>query len=241
MPLADPLLLACTQITTWLGARLLTTASAFFFARDARLFVVTSRHVLFDAPSQHQPDSIGLTLHTDAADLTRVANVALPLYEQGRSRWRQGEDSGGPIDVAAIEVDRALLPAGVQIQAFDLSHLQARLEEIVLGTPLLVVGFPLGFHDTRHHLPVARQGAVASAFGVRFQGQGCFLTDARTHRGMSGAPVVMRAAASRAPLNVTLLGVHSSRMDMSSRDLAQDDTLGLNLAWYADILITLTD
>jgi hypothetical protein len=99
----------------------------------------------------------------------------------------------------------------------------------------------LGFHDTLHHLPVARVGAVASAFGVRFQGQGCFLTDARTHRGMSGAPVVMRSTASRAPLHATLLGVHSSRMDMSSRDLAQDDTLGLNLAWYADILITLTE
>ncbi|MCA3219507.1 MAG: trypsin-like peptidase domain-containing protein [Burkholderiales bacterium] len=241
MVLADPLLLACTQVSTWLGARLLTTASGFFFTRDARLFVVTSRHVLFDAPTQHMPDAIGLTLHTDAADLTRVASIAVPLYENGRARWRQGEDSGGAIDVAAIEVDRALLPAGVQIETFGPAHLQARLEEVALGTPLLVVGFPLGFHDTRHYLPVARHGAVASAFGVRFQGQGCFLTDARTHRGMSGAPVVMRATASPEPLNAMLLGVHSSRMDMSSRDLAQDDTLGLNLAWYADILVTLTE
>jgi hypothetical protein len=28
-------------------------------------------------------------------------------------------------------------------------------------------------------------------------------------------------------------------MDMSSRDLAHDDSLGLNVAWYADILLTL--
>jgi predicted nucleic acid-binding Zn ribbon protein len=35
---------------------------------------------------------------------------------------------------------------------------------------------------------------VASAFGMRFQGLGYFLTDARTHRGTSGAPVVMRNA-----------------------------------------------
>jgi hypothetical protein len=28
---------------------------------------------------------------------------------------------------------------------------------------------------------------------------------------------------------------------MGSRDLKQDESLGLNCAWYADILLTLTD
>ncbi|MFN3496459.1 MAG: serine protease, partial [Hydrogenophaga sp.] len=37
-----------------------------------------------------------------------------------------------------------------------------------------------------------------------------------------------------------LLGVHSSRMDMGDRDLVLDESLGLNCAWYADILMTLT-
>jgi hypothetical protein len=37
-----------------------------------------------------------------------------------------------------------------------------------------------------------------------------------------------------------LLGVHSSRMDMGNRDLVLDESLGLNCAWYADILLTLT-
>jgi transposase-like protein len=37
-----------------------------------------------------------------------------------------------------------------------------------------------------HHMPVVRQAAVASSFGLRFGGQGYFLTDARTHRGTSG-------------------------------------------------------
>jgi hypothetical protein len=38
-----------------------------------------------------------------------------------------------------------------------------------------------------------------------------------------------------------LLGVHSARMDMKTRDLEQDESLGLNCAWYADILMTLTE
>jgi hypothetical protein len=29
-------------------------------------------------------------------------------------------------------------------------------------------------------------------------------------------------------------------MDMSTRDQAQDESLGLNCAWYADVLVTLT-
>jgi hypothetical protein len=34
--------------------------------------------------------------------------------------------------------------------------------------------------------------------------------------------------------------VHSARLDMRTRDLEQDESLGLNCAWYADILMTLT-
>ncbi len=39
----------------------------------------------------------------------------------------------------------------------------------------------------------------------------------------------------------TLLGVHSSTIDIGSRDFQVDETLGLNNAWYADILMTLTE
>ena len=37
-----------------------------------------------------------------------------------------------------------------------------------------------------------------------------------------------------------LLGVHSTRMDMRTRDLVKDESLGLNCAWYADVLKVLT-
>ena len=87
-----------------------------------------------------------------------------------------------------------------------------------------------------------RQAVVASAFGMRFQGQGYFLTDARTHRGTSGAPVVLRNAAADGSeaLPWKLLGVHSASLDMKDRDRVQDETLGLNCAWYADMLMTLS-
>ncbi len=241
--MTEPLLLTAAPIATFAGARLLTRASGFFFERDGRLYLVTSRHVLIDEPSGHHPDRIEVELHVDAANLTRSTGLSILLYRDGRADWRQGCDPSGEIDVAALEIDRRALPPTALLHAFTPAHLQASLDEIGVGSALLIVGFPLGFHDTLHHLPVVRQAIVASSFGLRFQGQGYFLTDARTHRGTSGAPVVMRAPAADTHLGDLpwkLLGVHSGRLDMLSRDVAQDESLGLNCTWYADILLTLT-
>jgi S1-C subfamily serine protease len=236
----EPLLLTTARVTTFDGQRVLTGASGFFFERDERLFLVTSRHVVIDEPSGHHPNRIEIEFHTDERNLTLAGSLSVLLFEDGRSIWRQGTDSGGEIDVAVIELDRRALPASAVLRCFTPAHLQRSLDEVEVGTSLLVVGFPLGFHDTLHHLPVVRQAVIASSFGLRFQGQGFFLTDARTHRGTSGAPVVMRSAQAGAALPWKLLGVHSSRMDMRTRDLELDESLGLNCAWYADILLTLT-
>ena len=240
--MTEPLLLATTQISTFDGERLLTRATGFFFARGERLFVVTSRHVVIDEPSKHFPSRIEIELHTDADNLTRSIGLSMPLYHDGKSLWHQGEDPAGEIDVAVLEVERSALPETVLLRAFTPEHLQDSLDDIEAGSALLIVGFPLGFHDTLHHLPVVRQAVIASSFGLRFQGQGYFLTDARTHRGTSGAPVVMRdpTAHSDGELPWKLLGVHSARLDMRTRDLEEDESLGLNCAWYADIVMTLT-
>lgn len=236
----ESILLTTARVSTFDGERALTGASGFFFEREGRLFLVTSRHVVIDEPSQHHPSRLEVELHTDAANLTQSIGLSVLLYRDGKSIWRQGRDEGGEIDVAVLEIDRTALPAQVALHAFTPAHLQGTLDEVEVGTPVLVVGFPLGFHDALHHLPVVRQAAIASSFGLRFQGQGFFLTDARTHRGTSGAPVVMRAPGVEGSLPWKLLGVHSSRLDMGSRDLEQDESLGLNCAWYADILMTLT-
>jgi hypothetical protein len=142
-----------------------------------------------------------------------------------------------------MEMPSATLPVDAVLRAFDETHLEAREEGVAIGDGLTIVGFPLGFHDAVHHLAVTRSASVASAYGIRFQQRGCFLTDARTHRGSSGSPVVRRRA-NDASAAVTpcwqLLGVHSTRMDMRAGDQARDESLGLNCAWYADVLPALT-
>ena len=239
----DSLLLSAARIATFEHQRGLTNASGFFFERDQRLFLVTSRHVLIDEPTKHHPNRIEIELHTATADLGKSARFSLLLYQDGKSQWRQGTDSGGEIDVALIEIQRGALPENALLFAFTPEHLVPLTDAVEVGSSVLIVGFPLGFHDTLHHLPVVRQSVIASAFGMRFQGQGYFLTDARTHRGTSGAPVVMRDhhADGDAQLPWKLLGVHSARLDMADRDKVQDESLGLNCAWYADILMKLSE
>lgn len=235
----EPLLLTAARLTTFGPGGSLTGASSFFFQRDEKLFLVTSRHVLVDAPSGHFPDRIEIELHADADDLAKSIGFSMLLYRDSESVWRQGGDVSGAIDVAAIEIDRSALPRPTVYRAFTPEHLPNPSERIEAGDSILVVGFPLGFHDTWHHMPVVRQGAIASSYGLRFQGQGFFLTDARTHRGASGAPVVARASQKSVDPPWTLIGVHSTRFDVP-RDLEFDEALGLNCAWYADIVMTLT-
>jgi Trypsin-like peptidase domain len=239
----ESLPLAVTRVATMSGERQLTNATGFFFERDGRLYVVTNRHVVLDEPSKHHPDRVEIELHVNPENLGDTVQFSIPLYKEGKSTWREGMDSAGAIDVVALLLERDVLPKKMLYQAFKPEQLFRKLDQVEIGASVLIVGFPLGVYDTLHRLPVARQASVASSFGIRFQGKGCFLTDARLHRGTSGAPVVMRKLApgdGRKDFPWMLLGVHASRLDVVNRDSSQDESLDLNFAWYADILMTLT-
>ncbi|MGD9661865.1 MAG: serine protease [Porticoccaceae bacterium] len=239
----DSILLTTVRINTYFQQQFLTTATSFFFARDNRLFLVTSGHVMQDIATGHEPDRITVELHTNKENLAASTLFSIPLYRNGQPLWRQGQDNAGQIDIAVIEVNQGALPKGVNYATFTPANLINPSEYVEIGSSLLVVGFPLGFHDRLHHLPVVRHAIIASSYGLRFQGEGYFLTDARTHRGTSGSPVVLKHHGNiegNANVPWILLGIHSARLDVGTRDLSLDEALGLNCVWYADILMTLT-
>ena len=144
--------------------------------------------------------------------------------------------------MAVIEIDRAALPATTVYRAFTPRHLPGKLDEVEVGASLLMVGFPLGFHDTLHHMPVVRHAVLASLPSVfASRARATFSPTRAPIAGTSGAPVVMRLSEcdpAHGDLPWMLLGVHSARLDVGTRDLRLDEALGLNCAWYADILMT---
>ncbi len=158
----ESILLTAARVCTFERQRALTNASAFFFERGRRLFLVTSRHVMFDKQSKHFPDRIEVELHIDPENMAKSTGFSIPLYRNGKSIWRQGKDASGEIDVAVIEIERKALPQTAVYHAFTPKHLAGRFDQVEVGTSLLIVGFPLGFHDTLHHMPVVRQAASAS-------------------------------------------------------------------------------
>jgi trypsin-like peptidase len=239
----ESLLLATTRISAMHGDKNLSNATGFFFERDKRLFLVTNRHVVLNEATNHCPDHLEIELHIDPENVATTSKFLIPLYQQNTPLWCQATDVAGIIDVVVLELQRDALPKTVFLHAFSPAHLLEKLDEVEVGTPVIIVGFPLGFHDTLHHLPVARQAVVASAFGIRFQGNGYFLTAGRMHRGTSGAPVVVRTTtlSGRGKLAWALVGIHASRLDVTNRDDQEDERLDLNCTWYADILRTLTD
>ena len=235
----DPLLLRATRLTTYAGPREQMSASGFFYRSAERLFLVSNRRLLLDAAHDQRPDRIEIGVHIDPSELARHVVISLPLCREGVRQWREASD--GPEGIAALEIPADSLPAGAEVQAFDETHLELRGEQIMVGDALTIAGFPSGLHDTVHHLAVACSASMASAYGVRFQGLGCFLMDTRTRRGGSGSPVVRRRRLDGASAaSWQLIGVHSNRMDKCAGDRGDDQSLGLHGAWYADVLPALT-
>jgi hypothetical protein len=85
----ESLLLTAARVCTFEQQRLLTNASSFFFKRDERLFLVTTRHVMIDEPSNHFPDRIEIELHIDPDNMAKSTGFSIPLYRNGKSIWRQ--------------------------------------------------------------------------------------------------------------------------------------------------------
>ncbi|MCG6155438.1 hypothetical protein [Rubinisphaera margarita] len=165
--MVESLLLAVTRITTMMREKQLSCSTGFQFRRDERLYLVTNRHVVRDEPNNHQPDRLLIDLHPDPKNLAETSQFELPLYDGAAWRWIRAVDSTSEVDIVAIQIDTTKFPADAAYTCFTREHVSGNFERVEIGAELLIPGFPLGFHDEPHHLPVARHRVVASSFGLR--------------------------------------------------------------------------
>jgi len=238
---SEELFIRAVRVETWKDDALCTNASGFFYLDSGLLYLITNRHVVLNEVTNHSPDSLQLLLHTDGEDLTANERISIPLYQSGERQWLEHPTHGTAVDVVAVKIADPMMLSTHYLDAFQPTDILTEQQTLPPGQPVLIVGFPLGFNDTFHNLPILRQAAVASDFSHPFKGEPYFLTDARMHRGTSGAPVVARI---KCPTDVAghfedrwcLLGIHSAALDVSDRDPQQDDRLGLNVTWYARLV-----
>jgi hypothetical protein len=238
----DRLLIRVGKVSTYFGGNPMTNATGFFFLHDSFLYFVTARHVVINEPLGHFPDSLGVSLHTSEHDLSQRTELMIALYADGLPQWRQHPRFMGSMDFVAVAVNDPQVLASCFVDTFCSDDLVGPDQQIPLGQDVLIVGFPLGFHDTYNNLPIIRKATVASSYAHPFKGEPYFLTDARMHRGSSGSPVIARLPNlpednGESSSRWRLLGIHSSALDVSDRDLQMDEKLALNTAWYAHHLL----
>ena len=241
-PHIDSRLVRVAKVLTFRDGIGIGNATGFFFLRDGYLYLITNRHVVFDQINNLYPDKLQVQIHNDPNDLTSHGELWLDVLDANcNPLWREHPTLGAAADVVALPINDPLVIANWHVDTFGPENLLDETKSLPLGQEVIVVGFPLGFEDTLHRLPLIRRATIASVYPLPFKGERYFITDARLHRGSSGSPVVAKIFdVSTEATAWKLLGVHSASLDVSNRDPTQDEKLGLNMTWYASLIMEMT-
>lgn len=245
MAISD-LVATVAQVRCFKEGRQQANASGFFYIHSDRLYFITNRHVAIKEEDEYFPDELQLKLHTNPSDIRQNETLSLRLYDDaGKPLWLEHPIRGKEIDVAAVPIDGSLVKSFFVRSFSSADHIPQDVS-IPIGEDVLVLGYPMGFHDTLHNLPIVRNAIMASVYPVPFEGKPIILIDSRLHRGTSGSPVltkptqmVRRADGSTSVLSGPvsfLVGVHSATVDVLGRDPEQDEPLGLNVVWFASLI-----
>ena len=233
----DNLYLRVAKIVTFSAGQALTNATGFFYLHNDFLYLITARHVVSNGMAMPRPDRLEVSLHTDALDPQKRANLSIPLYRHGVPQWYQHSHLGAGVDLVAVPINDPDVLSNHFLVTFSCDDILDSDEEVPLGQDVLILGYPLGFHDTLNNLPIVRRATIASSFAHPFKGEPYFLTDSRLHRGMSGSPVLFYPKVSgNRNASWRLLGIHTAALDVSDRDPVQDERLALNTTWYASLI-----
>ena len=230
-----------TKIQMIASGKEIGSASGFFFRHNGIKYLATNRHVVIDEDDKFFPNTLVLTLHLDKENLARNCSVQVALYELRKPLWKQHPSYGtNCCDVVLLPLSPATLK-GTNLGLFNSSSITFIGSEIINKRPVnpfgdvVVIGYPLGFHDELNNLPVYRSASIASAYGVHFGGLPYFLIDANLHPGTSGSPVVNSHHTlfkeGEGKEGYALFGIHSAEHVIGG------DPLGLNVVWYADVLM----
>ena len=221
-------------------------ATAFFFKHGDRLFLVTNRHVVADADED-------LKAHVrKVSDWFNTERESIALERGGEQVWLTSDEHPSA-DIAVIPLDFTIDDIGNT--AYSTEDFLENFYRVNAGQSALAVGYPSWVRDSETRFPVIRDSRIATPFGHFHDGDPCFLTDARSHTGLSGSPVLVSGTnvgsggghvgfAESGPNgerlveleNTMLLGVHSERISQPENEYQAEGPLDLNRVWYIQLV-----
>jgi hypothetical protein len=261
----DPRSLMTTPVWLLRGTQPVSQGTGFFFASTTpsneieTVFLVTNYHVITGhaPPSRSRNgDHIRLILHRNQDDLRDVQAVDLPLYDERDQPLWITSDRTPNADVVLVPLPRQAYER-IRLLVFTEAHTRGDIR-IRPSSGATLLGYPFGFYDTTHYLPVWKTGHIASEPDVDFEGRPVFLVDVSAFPGMSGSPVLVVAngiyeaqdGSMRTGHVLKLLGIFSSMpvvrqtrpsidpLDaQSSRTV--DTSLQLGYVWKASVIAEL--
>jgi len=183
----------------------LSTATGFFWRHEGRVLLITNWHVLSGRePKTGQPKSKDgalpnfIEFHFRIKEnLNLVAFVNFSLHDSdGKNVWMQCAKYGQKLDIAFLDLTETINEISkthnVNSMPTCVNDLYEGLDmKLYLGSDVFITGFPLGLIKT-DVFPIWKRGSIATEPHFPVDGLPCFLVDATTKEGMSGAPVLAR-------------------------------------------------
>jgi hypothetical protein len=182
----------------------------------------------------------GVPLGESDPALIGTRTETIPLYdEEDQALWLVHPQAGRHIDVVAIPLaglpERGPNPVQTALLPYQIAH-SLPASDLEPADDISVVGFPFGLSAGAKSAIWVR-GTVASEPWVGFEGDPCFLIDARTREGQSGSPCIIPWSSEEETADADefpwrLVGIYSGRTDSAS---------DLGRVWPVSVLSTIID
>lgn len=245
--------------------------TGFFLNYNGETYLVTNRHVV--DPEDVSPNQARIWLR-NYGNISNTNHVDISLSGEDGEDW-----FGHPY---SEDIDLAVIPLVTRLSSLEDvkngNHKTGSLaftrqhyihENINVDNRVAILGYPGDFVDRTTLFPVRRNALISSPYGLPFDENPFFITDARMHPGTSGSPVLMEAGGMRMTSGdvpeerskgVYLLGVHSATFyqddnngddsenqlwagpqDDSEEDNQEATKYELNVAWYPKLIDDIFD
>ncbi|MFN4181416.1 MAG: trypsin-like serine peptidase [Candidatus Paceibacteria bacterium] len=144
--------------------------------------------------SKDTEKELQITIHSMSEQgdysLGNIKNIRIKLKRGDNGYY---ENSIHEIDVACINVSEVYNTHKINMRSAVLTDFNNYdLGQIHAGSKVVFIGYPTGFYDKKHSLPVLRSGYIASIPDVDFNGLPQILLDAQVFPGSSGSPVFIQ-------------------------------------------------
>lgn len=243
-------------------------ATGFFYQFEGDTFLITSKHALdFQTANGERPKSVRITIRPDPEDVTQTESHDVRLLDDDGTPYWHSHPENDLVDIAALPLEPPVIASSVSVEpfnrekeTFNSGNLAFQVDSspkgldsersgrvIVSATNSVILGYPLRVFPSK--FPIARDALIATPYGKKFNQKSMFATDARTHPGLSGSPVVYieppgsvsttmtgaHATTVKGALSVMdlmyweLIGVHSEHADVTA-------DIDLSGAWYASLI-----